>query len=218
MKKLALLPLTLMFAANAALAANSVDLRVTGTITPSACDISLAGGDFDLGIIPVSDLSTSGVSARQPVGGKTLSITCSGATMVGLKAIDNRASSLPSGASSEDAFGLGMDGANNPIGSYTIDLVQAGAQVNGAGAVFADTDNMGQSWRYYGNQDVFPMTAYNNYPRVFSMAPQTGGGVIPVTSMSTQLQVSATIQPKSALDTSSEITIDGSATIELVYL
>jgi type 1 fimbria pilin len=62
MKKLALLPLTLMFAANAALAANSVDLRVTGTITPSACDISLTGGDFNLGVISSNEGVTSKIT------------------------------------------------------------------------------------------------------------------------------------------------------------
>ncbi|MNR05266.1 hypothetical protein D3C85_1212830 [compost metagenome] len=57
MKKHALLHLAMVFTANSAFAANSVDLAVTGSITPAACDISLtSGGIFDLGEIENSDL------------------------------------------------------------------------------------------------------------------------------------------------------------------
>jgi hypothetical protein len=41
---------------------------------------------------------------------------------------------------------------------------------------------------------------------------------VPITSASTGLEVLPIIQPEDTLDTSSEITLDGSATIELVYL
>jgi type 1 fimbria pilin len=221
MKKFALLPLTLIFAANAALAANSVDLRVTGTITPSACDVSLTGGDFNLGVISSKELAATTTTTLPASAGKTLNITCSGATQVALKAIDNRASSVPSGITqSSDAFGLGMDGANNPIGRYEIQMLGATVMANGAAGQYKASDNDGASWMAFG-ASTLRMSAFDLYPRIYALdLASAGGGAqpAPITSASVGLQVVATIQPESALDTSSEISLDGSATIELVYL
>jgi len=219
MKKFALLPLTLIFAANAALAANSVDLRVTGTITPSACDVSLTGGDFNLGVISSKELAATTTTTLPASAGKTLNITCSGATQVALKAIDNRASSVPSGIIS-DAFGLGMDGANNPIGRYEIQMLGATVMANGAAGKYKASDDDGASWFGFG-ASTLRMSAFDLYPRIYALdLASAGGGAqpAPITSASVGLQVVATIQPESALDTSSEISLDGSATIELVYL
>ncbi|MNG16112.1 hypothetical protein D3C84_999930 [compost metagenome] len=65
------------------------------------------------------------------------------------------------------------------------------------------------------------MNAFDLSPRIYALdlASASGGAQpAPITSASVGLQVVATIQPESALDTSSEISLDGSATIELVYL
>lgn len=224
MKKLVLLPLALAFATNAAVAANSVDLRVTGTITPSACDISLAGGsDFNLGTISANELSATATKTLPAVGGKTLNITCSGATQVAFKAIDNRASSRPSGITinASSAFGLGMDGANNPIGYYNLAVVQSTMVVNGVSGKYKVSDDEGASWFSFADSAPVNISASDMSPRIGTIDLATASVTsqpVPITSASTELQVTSFIQPESALDTSAEITLDGSATIELVYL
>lgn len=222
MKKLVLLPLALVFATNAAIAANSVDLRVTGTITPSACDISLTGGDFDLGTISGNELNATAATTLPSSAGKTLNITCSGATQVAFRAIDNRASSVPSGITqnANSAFGLGMDGANNPIGHYNIAVLQTTATVNGAAGQYKATDDAGSTWFGFGGSEV-NITSSDRSSRIGTLDLASSGPTsqpVPITSASTELKVTAMIQPESALDTSTEITLDGSATIELVYL
>jgi type 1 fimbria pilin len=217
MKKIVLLPLALAFATNAALAANSVDLHVTGTITPAACNISLAsGGEFNLGTINANDLAATTTSTLPAVGGQTMSITCSGATQVGFKLIDNRASSVPSGLGvlSGLALGLGTDSANHPIGYYFLNLLTPTATVDGSSAQFKSSSDAGATWNAVNG-------AMTLDPFVYAFDLSSAGSSsqpVPITSASTGLEVLPIIQPEDTLDTSSEITLDGSATIELVYL
>ncbi|MFJ7311519.1 DUF1120 domain-containing protein [Pseudomonas sp. NPDC098747] len=218
MKKLILLPLVLAFASNAAMAANSVDLRVTGTITPAACGITLAGGDFDLSNIDIGTLSASTSVKLPESAGKTLSITCSGATQVAFKAIDNRKSSAPFDDS--DEFGLGTDSQNAPIGSYEILVNQPSILVDSAAGQIKSSDDEGTSWMGFSATDL-GLLSYTKYPRIFALDKRFAGPVsqpVPTTNASALLKVVATIQPTNTLDTSAEITLDGSATIELVYL
>lgn len=227
MKKLLLLPLALAFATNAAVAANSVDLRVTGTITPSACDVSLAGGDFDLGIIQASELSATESTYPGVVGGKTLNITCSGATQVAFKAIDNRSGSVPPlSGGAESAFGLGVDSSNNPIGYYRLQVKSASAATDassGAAQIKRSSDE-GVSWTGFltsGPGNMSSLGAFNASPVIYAFdagAASDTAQPAPIISAAVSLQVSTVIQPESALDTSTEIPLDGSATIELVYL
>ena len=221
MKKLVFAPLVLAFAANTALAANSVDLRVTGTITPAACDISLAGGDFDLGTISAQDLNATTETDLGSSTTKQLNIVCSGATQVAFKAIDNRASSRPSGVTGTSSiFGMGMDSANNPIGYYKIFSWPANAVANGSPAVFRHSNDEGATWTEAAKDASVSFVAYDIQQRIYAIDPTSGGTgqPTPITSASAIIQVRPIIQPENTLDTSSEITIDGSATIELVYL
>lgn len=217
MKKLVLAPLVLAFTANAALAANSVDLRVTGTITPAACDVSLAGGDFDLGSINSSEL-TFQRNQRPAVGGKTLNITCSAPTQVAIKAIDNRSGSVASIAEAPSlAFGLGVDSANTPIGYYYIHLLQAGATVDGGPGKVKYGFTSTNTWETNSG----PTALSSDQSRILAFDPIATAGnsvPLPITSASALIEVQASIQSDSVLDTSTEITLDGSATIELVYL
>jgi hypothetical protein len=224
MKKLPLLRFvsTLLFLSNTALAANSVDLRVTGTITPSACDISLIGGDFDLGAISANTLAATTTTTLPVSAGKTLNIVCSGATQVAFKAIDNRASSVPSGIAqiAVSAFGLGMDGVNKPIGYYQIQMQAATVLVDGAAGKYKASDDSGASWFTFAATEL-SMVSFALSPRIYALDLTTNGNAsqpTPITNASVGLQVVATIQPESTLDTNSQIIIDGSATIELVYL
>ncbi|MFJ7311487.1 DUF1120 domain-containing protein [Pseudomonas sp. NPDC098747] len=213
MKKLLLLSLALASATNAAMAANSVDLRVTGTITPAACNITMTGGDFDLGTISASALSASEETRLPLIRGRTLEIHCAGAQQVGFKAIDNRKDEK----SSSSSYGLGRDGANNPIGNYYIHFIISSVLADGTGGKLKYSWDSGNDWdtatALHGmrNSDVdvyaFDTATSNNIE-----AP------LPLTSGSVELLLAAFVQPLSNLDASAEITIDGSATIELVYL
>lgn len=219
MKKLVLLPLVLAFATNAALAANSVDLRVTGTITPAACNISLAGGDFAYGTIDGGTLNTNTSTTVSEMGGRTLDIICSGATQVAIKAIDNRMGSIPVDQTSGDLFGLGVDGAGNPIGFYQIKVIESLITVDGAAGAIKFSDDNGATWLAGGELTHLQSSAKSSRILAPDFATASANSQpSPITSASIGIKVNPTIQPTSTLDISNDIALDGSATIELVYL
>ena len=211
-KLLPLLPLALVVFNNAAIAANSVDLRVTGTITPAACNISVTGGGvFDMGTISAQALNATATTELGEAR-NDLSITCSGATLVGIKALDNRAGTAIDSATR--SFGLGLDGQGNKIGYYHITTV-ATPTVNGSAGNATKSLDDGVTWTT--NATGSPITTSQN-DIVSWNAAGAPADPIPVTSVSQTIRVNVHLAPENTLDTSSDITLDGSATIELVYL
>ncbi|MFJ7316650.1 DUF1120 domain-containing protein [Pseudomonas sp. NPDC098747] len=205
MKKLLLLPLALAFASNAAIAANSVDLRVTGTITPAACDITLVGGDVDFGSLSGSDLSSTSDTPLTPIV-RNLNILCTGATQVGITAIDNRA-----GTNASHAYGLGVDSASEKIGGYAIDF--KATTTDGSAGQLTRSNDSGATWTRMSSGFIEPSPT-----QIWSWAATGTNAPIPVTSVNQEFEIDASIAATNTLDTSTEITLDGSATIELVYL
>lgn len=213
MKRIILLPLALTFAANTAIAANSVDLRVTGTITPAACNISMTGGgDFDLGSIPAQDLNQT-TETRKDVTGKTLNINCSGPTLVGFTLHDNRPDSVPG---PNRGLGLGFDSSGNQIGRWSLNL-RTPLTVDGSAALVTRSDDNGATW-YAVDNTAWPINT-DTYNALASFAIiGTGDSPSPIVNASAAAYINAYINPSNNLNTSEEIIVDGSATIELVYL
>ncbi|MFF2555147.1 DUF1120 domain-containing protein [Nocardia sp. NPDC058058] len=184
--------------------ATSVDLSVTGLITPSACEPSLSGGGVvDFGKISAADLNSE---RETNVGTQTvqLSITCDASNLYALQALDQRASS----ATRADAFGLGRTEDTRSWGWYAIALRNAiadGVPVQPIGS----TDE-GATWYHNdlwmpGIQIAFASITAANQP-------------LQVRELTMDLDVSAFFPPTSGLTLTDEIAIDGSATLELKYL
>lgn len=210
MKKLALLSLTLAFAANTSMAANSVDLRVTGTITPAACNISMVGGgNFDLGIISSSSLAATQKTALPTSAAQDLSVVCSAPTLVGIKVLDNRKNTHTN--FDDDDFGLGQDSAGNDIGWYNIKLLNP--SIDTTNGTLIRSSDAGSTWA--GSR---PELMNHNANSITSWSTSAGADPVAVTTVIQPIQILPFINPENALDTSSDIAIDGSATIELVYL
>lgn len=211
MNKRALLPSVMIFAAGTAIAANSVDLRVTGTIEPAACDITLAGGDFDFGSINSGNLNSTSETILPSPGQKSINVICSAPTLVGIRAVDNRAGTATNSA--EDAYGIGQDAQGGKIGFYRIDI-SADPVVDGSTAFKSWSNDAGLNWGAT-SRSVLPHT-----PGVVISWNVTGQNADPdnVTLVAQPISVQLHVAPTETLDTSADITIDGSATIELVYL
>ncbi|MFJ7311492.1 DUF1120 domain-containing protein [Pseudomonas sp. NPDC098747] len=215
MKKL-LLPLALAFASNAAVAANSVDLRVTGTITPAACNITLLGGNIDYGELDFQSVSNGTAGIGQNVF-RSLNITCSGSTQIAFKAIDNRQDSVPAGETRSAAFGLGFDNSQNPIGIYLLDITGNSITTDSVAGAIDYSDDNGVTWRDWSG--VQNLVNYNKSPRLyaFDLPSNLGGQPLPIMNGTVEFKANTVIKANS-LDSSTEIIIDGSATFELVYL
>ena len=194
-----------LFGSASAFAASTVDLTVTGLIVPSACTPSLSnGGVIDHGKISAQDLSPD-VDTQLPNHQMTLTVACDGTIAMALNAIDNRAGSA---TDMEYLFGLGLINGTQKLGSFRIFADDAIA--DGIPAKTIISRDAGESW------EADYLWSPNRY---FSVAAQDGPlQPIPIKNLSTTLTIGTFIAPSNNLDLSNEVSIDGSATLEVKYL
>ncbi|MFY3771588.1 DUF1120 domain-containing protein [Providencia manganoxydans] len=140
MKKV-LLSALLASASFPALSADSIDISVIGTISPTACVPSAAGGGVaDYGMIKPSELEATGVSVLEV---KTLgfSVQCDGVTNVALRANSNRGNASDAGPANDtgaskltDTTALSSMIANLPynVSVANPDVMGLGTAPNGA--------------------------------------------------------------------------------------
>lgn len=196
--------------------AQSVDLRVTGTITPAACVPTLTGGGvIDFGSIAANTLN---VTAPTQLADKTtsLTITCDAPAQVGFKLIDNRAGTAVGAQPGMESFhfGLGQAGAAN-IGGFM--LTFADMTMDGAtGTALYGTPE--DAWWDTMEPNLSPIMTFEQDGYVYSGSKTGARAPDAFQTMTSTLNVQTVINRADALPLSGEITLDGSATIELVYL
>ncbi|CAI2418064.1 DUF1120 domain-containing protein [Serratia proteamaculans] len=229
-----------LISASSAFAADTVDLNVGGTIAATACTPTLSGGGtIDFGDIKTDTLKQDDYTAL-PEKQIDITITCDGPTKIALHAINNRIGSMGAGGSGGDTtgepasrgpdgtapvVGLGMDG-NTKIGSYSLAMKNTYVTADG-GAPNVLTLNQATSgttaghWMYSPKQSLYKYGWPNS---LVSWGPPISGTsgvlskVVAVKTMSTTLSVLAYINKASALDLTKPIKLDGSTTLEVVYL
>lgn len=205
----------LAVAAPVAMAQSTADIAISGTLVPGACTITLGnGGVADIGQIPTSALSSSGPTLRPRVTVPT-HVVCTGPTVIALTATDNRAATLgPDFGATPMAYGMGLTTAGKPIGGFH--LVMANPMVDGAPSSVVESYDLvtwipltpSAYWRK--NNDV--TTARYRAFGVPSARP------VAVTTASFDLQVEPGIDTLPALALTTDAPVDGSATLEIIYL
>ena len=215
--------------------ANSVDVRVVGTITPSACTPTVSGnGTFDYGTIKPDTLSDTAFTLLTE---KTLdfTITCDSPTKVGFTVNTQRPGtaitasgptdilassvSMPNlplfggtGSNMFNTFGLGMS-AGKYIGGYGMRIAPGTLTVDGSSVDLIFSEKGSNSWTKSGNNSlVYRQT------KIFSFASTGTTTPMSLTTANTQIGIHAYINKKSELDVTKPIALDGLATIEMVYL
>jgi len=185
--------------------AASVDLSVTGKITPSACTPSLAqGGRVDFGKISAKDLNTD-QSTSLPPQTLQLKLTCDGATLAALEGKDNRAGS---NSNNDDGdFGLGLINDSEKLGFVRLRPLLLMAD-GVAGRLIASYNN-GASW---GDQNFLMRDNIVSVADFGSLSPK------PFVELSSNLQIEPTIAPAKDLTLTNEVAIDGSVTLTVHYL
>ncbi|WP_241194671.1 DUF1120 domain-containing protein [Pseudomonas orientalis] len=187
-------------------AASSVDLVVKGTITPSACTPTVSSnGLVDHGKISVKDLS---ISTQLPDATLQLAVVCDAATLLAVKGTDNRpGTAWFNGYETISLFGLGLSADNQKLGAYR--LVMENTTVDGAAVSLIESVD-GETW--FPAADVWQP----RWMRAVS-GPQ-GADHLPVAiqNLATDVVISTFVRkPKM---TTEEIPLDGSATLDIVYL
>ncbi|WP_421555793.1 DUF1120 domain-containing protein [Pseudomonas kitaguniensis] len=196
--------------ASTVMAASSQDLTITGSITPSACTTLItSGGIVDYGKISAQDLHPTAVTPL-PEASVQVSVTCLAPTLMALKSADNRPGTAADQMGSVSMFGLGLAGGNEKIGWYTLTMADVIANdlpttpiETVDGVVWLDAFN--SVW-----QPGWMRTATD--PSIPTPAP------LALTTFKADVVVAATITNKKNLPITEEIKIDGSATLDLIYL
>lgn len=204
----------LLLVAGSVQGASSVDLSISATTNPAGCDIRLDnGGRMDYGILQRSDLNADGTKDTN-LGTKNtgFSINCDYPVLIAVHWTDNHAGygSAPSGTS---FFSLGKDGKGAPIGAFSLAFVN--------GEVVADSNVVETISRFAGDASgpwIRNITGIVDNRFVLGFAsPGTGlPGAFAV--YSGQISVSAHIAPLNTLDLTRSVELDGSATVEVIYL
>ena len=200
-------------ASAASFAAPTVELKVTGVITPPACQPGFSdAGVVDYGVIPAASLKV-GENKSLDVRQVTLNVTCDSAAKIALKFSDNRASSRVAGLVSLDYkpedfnYGLGAVAGQN-VGGYYLAL-EAGTTADGV-VVKNMWSNDGKKWL-----DTVKNLQHVNHRYTFG-----DSNLQPVAfrQLSLKINVHTVLNKPENLPLTQEVPLDGSATGELVYL
>ncbi|EPL10037.1 hypothetical protein CF161_12731 [Pseudomonas sp. CF161] len=208
--------------------AESIDVKVIGTIKPPACTPTLAGGGtLDYGTILPNTLSDDAFTVLEEKQVE-FSITCDAAAKVALNAKTGRALSAVDndgtlvdisapgvaifGNPDMRAYGLGLAGTKG-VGGYGLRLATGTMTADTQSVDSLYSDDATLTWVKGITGSLISTTA-----RTFSWAKTGTLEPISFTTLSGKLGVQAYINKKSELDLTKPVQLDGLATLELVYL
>ncbi|MFJ2993398.1 DUF1120 domain-containing protein [Pandoraea sp. NPDC087047] len=205
--------------------AQSVDLKVIGTIAPTACTPTLSGGGVvDYGVISAASLKKD---AYKELEKRVLdiAITCDAPAKVALYAINGRPASaagttesggfggrIPVGVSAEQGnwvVGLGLDGARR-IGGYNMHIRDVTLDSKPGRFLYQPDGSV--AWFDNGTGVVWDRKHMISFGEEGSSEPTA------FTNMAGKLNVQAYINKSSELDTNKAIKFGGQMTMELFYL
>lgn len=196
-------------------ASSTVDLTITGRILPTSCTPVLSTSTVNLGNISISDLN---LETPTPLTAATVAVTvsCDSPAQFALRGIDNNPGSA--WKTDDTAFGMGLNGTEK-IGYFNMRFLDTSLQ--GDGVTVIGLNSVDQV-----NWTAAPITdpEGGSGPAISHGENYLGFGdtgtliVKPIERLQGTLEVRATIAPRDSLDTTTDITLDGSATIELTYL
>jgi type 1 fimbria pilin len=213
-----------------AMAADSVDVRVIGTITPAACTPTLSGGGtVDYGTMKpdtLSDTAYTLLSEQQ----LDFAITCDAPAKLALKAINGRPNTLAGGTEGVGGYGvppitllgstvaraagLGMDGTAK-IGGFAVALKGDTVTADGNTVSSLVSSNMGSSWSVGNGGEIGGAAVANNWRSWGATGTTTP---VAFTNLAGKISVQAYLNHASELDLTKPVNLDGLTTIELIYL
>lgn len=216
MKKLLIFTLTFASLASlpAAQAASTAELTVGGLITPMACTPVLsAGGLIDFGKISQKDLNQA-TGTRLPLKSLTLTVSCNAPGRFALRMRDNRDGTAH--VNSEIYYGLGLDSAGNKLGVYSVSFDPNQTVADALPVVYGtESTTGGMAWRT-SNSNAIDIGSRSLLG--FTEVVGSTAGPSAIQTLTSTLTLEAVINAKQNLDLSVETPMDGSATLEVVYL
>ena len=204
----------LLASSPAVLAASAVDLNVKGLITPAACLPQFPSGALiDYGKIARQDLNLE-TATRLPVKTLNIAITCNGPVRYALRMRDNRDGSAM--VNSEIYYGLGFDNSGNRLGIYSMTFDPRQTQANSTAQIYGtESTTGGLAWR---TSNLNPIDIGSRSYLGFTEVEGSVSGPTAIAILFSSVTVQTVINARQNLDLSVETPLDGSATLEVVYL
>ncbi|EIK97818.1 hypothetical protein PMM47T1_04879 [Pseudomonas sp. M47T1] len=201
--------------ATSAIAASSVDLAVTGSIVPMSCTPTLSRGDVVFSKISSSDLKTGAHTMIAQEHLQTLNINCQAATLFGIRGVDNRAGTHGN-SMFVTPYGLGLTPSGEKTGAHYLEVYPTRSTVDGKPAFVTVGTEDGSSWipsssGERGIRNFGPLLGFNDTLGVTT-------GPIPIKDAALGLKHYLVINDAATLTLNEEVLLDGSASIEVVYL
>lgn len=219
--------LAVLATTSTAVMAESIDVKVIGTITPAACKPTLSGGGtIDYGAIKPNTLKNDEftVLAEKQID---FAITCDAPAKIALLAMSGRPNSavrsdgtLSNISSSNPLFGytdinavgLGLDGQKG-VGGYGLRLQPGTMKADGKDVDSIESLNNTDTWGKSTSGSLYKLgKLYSSWAATGTLTP------IAFTTLSGKLGAQAYINKASELDLTKPVKLDGLTTLELVYL
>lgn len=216
----------LTLSVSSAFAAETSVMKVTGTLTNSACTPELDnGGVIDYGTIRLGELSSD---TDNQLGQKSINFTinCAAPTRVGWTSVDDRSSTTAKGIYIKNAFnsgtatvsgnswtfGVGKTADDIKIGAYSGFVRAANVTANGTSARLIYQQQGNTNWS--GCSDCY----LQNTIRTWTVA--TNGTSVPLafTTATFPLKTSLAIEDTATLGITDDTPLDGQLTLSLTYL
>ncbi|MVW72523.1 DUF1120 domain-containing protein [Bordetella sp. 15P40C-2] len=192
-----------------ATAASSVQMKVTGTIFPASCEITMPGGTtVDYGKIASGSLSQDKATLLGDDVRANIQVSCDAPTMFAIKPTDARSGTAiaSTGKDSTYLYGLGQAGGVN-VGAYTVSFVNA--KGDGKTVNVIRMDESGKNPAKFA--EVLPN-------KLSGFGDGSGSEVVPHKLVTTDVKMATYVEKASALPLTGDIKLDGLTTFELVYL
>lgn len=193
---------------------SAAELALHWRIEPAACTPTLSqGGVVDYGRITTQNLN-SDRRTRLPTRQLSLSIQCDSPARYALRMHDNRdGSSL---VNSLIFYGLGRDASDNRIGLYEVQFDPQHITADQLPRVFLTQSTAGGiGWSDSGSA---PRSIATTTVLGFSDEAMTTKGPVAIRSLNATLDILPVIAPTDELDNRQDIPLDGSGTLEIIYL
>ncbi|WP_313413540.1 DUF1120 domain-containing protein [Stenotrophomonas sp.] len=206
---------TLLIASAPAAFANTAQINVTGTITPAACQITLAnGGNFDLGEINAADLNATSYT-QVPEQETDIAIDCTGATRFAISAVDHNEADNQEGGIAR--MSLGKTTAGEAIGYFYTSMKSPMSAANALYGTYSDDG--GQTWSASASSGPY-ITSFARGGRLVGLTTASGStaGPAAIQQLTGKLGLRAVINQANELTLADDQAINGGVTLTVEFI
>lgn len=191
------------------------ELTLRAHFAPVACLPTLSDhGVVDYGTLYAKDLSATNETPL-PTRTLRLNVSCDAPIRFGLRMKDNRDGSA-TGGTDETAYGLDLDASRNKIGRFYLTIDPGEFSADSFPTLYrTDSTSNGVAWSSSTARQI-PMAANS----LLGFTDKTGvtTGPVSIQTLTGTMRIKTYLAPMQSLDLRDVVRINGSGTIEIVYL